>query len=112
MHSEAKIAAALADLRADLIEGGDPHDAVMIASLDHDLPPNLLRNRAMKAFGDLGTLAARTAETKAVAAAQQTALEARRDAAEARAQETLREFADALRATGSFEGALRLVGAR
>ncbi|MEE1657697.1 hypothetical protein VB618_15935 [Microvirga sp. CF3062] len=55
---------ALEELAEALLAGEDPESALQDIAQEHDLPPQALRNRALRAFGPLETYRERQAELK------------------------------------------------
>jgi hypothetical protein len=58
---------ALVELRELLEDGGDVEKAIASVAADYDLPPHALRNRAVKAWGDLTRIAVIAAASSACA---------------------------------------------
>jgi hypothetical protein len=98
-----RINEALADLKTALAQGEDLESSLAEIAAEYGLPAHVLRNRAEKAFGDLGSLGERSAQqTEAMARQAQLALVRmviakieREDPNAIISQKHLRELADA-----------------
>jgi hypothetical protein len=98
-----RINEALADLKTALAQGEDLEGSLAEIAAEYGLPAHVLRNRAEKAFGDLGSLGERSArQMEAMARQAQLALVRmviakieREDPNAIISQKHLRELADA-----------------
>jgi len=77
--------AAIEDIRDALIAGVDEDIAVADAATDHGVVPHALRNRAIKALGDLSLVASAAADKAGKLRDEQARTEAARAEAKAKA---------------------------
>jgi hypothetical protein len=113
-----RINEALADLKTALAQGEDLEGSLAEIAAEYGLPAHVLRNRAEKAFGDLGSLGERSAQqTEAMARQAQLALVRmviakieREDPNAIISQKHLRELADASNYPGANDKLSPLAG--